>query len=183
MLLYEYVPDAFGRGILILIPKSDAGKGDAHMNNNRGISLNPIISKLFEKCLLALFKEFLCSSSMQFRFKAKTGCTHTIYTVRKTIEYFAERQTTVNICGLDMAKAFDLMSRYGLFIKLMKRGCPIMLINVLECWFAKVSVCVHGECTSKFVMLSRGTRQGGERPLFYLQFVSMTSSQNCSSLN
>ena len=71
MLLYEYVPDAFGRGILIPIPKSDAGKGDAHMDNYRGISLNPIISKLFEKCLLALFKEFLCSSSMQFRFKAK----------------------------------------------------------------------------------------------------------------
>ena len=162
MLLYEYVPDAFGRGILIPIPKSDAGKGDAHMDNYRGISLNPIISKLFEKCLLALFKEFLCSSSMQFRFKAKTGCTHTIYTVRKTIEYFAERQTTVNVCGLDMAKAFDRMSRYGLFIKLMKRGCPSMLINVLECWFAKVSACVRwGECTSDFVLLSRGTRQGG----------------------
>ena len=49
MLIYEYVPDSFGRGILIPIPKSDAGRGDAHMDNYRGIYLNPIISKLFEK--------------------------------------------------------------------------------------------------------------------------------------
>ena len=54
------------------------------------------------------------------------------------------------------------MSRYGLFIKLINRGCPIMLINILECWFAKVSACVRwGECTLEFVMLSCGTRQGG----------------------
>ena len=73
MLIYEYVPDSFGRGILIPIPKSDAGRGDAHMDNYRGISLNPIISKLFEKCLLVLFKSFLGTSTMQFGFKPKTG--------------------------------------------------------------------------------------------------------------
>ena len=61
-----------------------------------------------------------------------------------------------------MAKAFDRMNRYGLFIKLINRGCPILLINILECWFAKVSACVRwGECTSEFVTLSCGTRQGG----------------------
>ena len=105
MLIYEYVPNSFGRGILIPIPKSDAGRGDAQMDNYRGISLNPIISKLFEKCLLILFKRVLCTSNMQFGFKAKTGCSHAVYTVRKTIEYFAKRQTTVNVCGLDIAKA------------------------------------------------------------------------------
>ena len=143
------------------------------MDNYRGISLNPIISKLFEKCLLVLFKRFLSTSTMQFGFKAKTGCSHAIYTVRKTIEYFAERQTTVNVCGLDMAKAFDRMSRYGLFIKLMNRGCPIMLINILECWFTKVSACVRwGECTSEFVMLSCGTRQGGvTSPVLFAVYV------------
>ncbi len=44
----------------------------------------------------------------------------------------------------------------------MNRGCPMVLINILDCWFAKVFACVRwGECISEFVSLSCGTRQGG----------------------
>ena len=41
-------------------------------------------------------------------------------------------------------------------------GCPMVLINIFDCWFAKVFACVRwGECISEFVSLSCGTRQGG----------------------
>jgi hypothetical protein len=61
-----------------------------------------------------------------------------------------------------MSKAFDKINRYGLFIKLMNRGCPLVLINILECWFSKVFACVRwGDRTSEFVSLKCGTRQGG----------------------
>ena len=73
---------------------------------------------------------------MQFGFKAKYSCSHAIYSVRKTIEFFFERQSTVNVCGLDMAKAFDKMNRYGLFIKLLNLGCQLMLINIFLVWNA-----------------------------------------------
>ena len=55
MIIFEYVPDAFGRGILIPIPKNNSGKGDVKTEDYRGISLNPVISKLFEHCLLVFF--------------------------------------------------------------------------------------------------------------------------------
>jgi Reverse transcriptase (RNA-dependent DNA polymerase) len=162
ILIFEYVPDSFGKGIMIPIPKNNLGKGDIQTDEFRGITINPIISKLFEQCLLIVFDRYLSSSNMQFGFKAKSSCSHALYTIRKTIEFFIERQSTVNICGLDLAKAFDKMNRYALFLKLMDRKCPVNLINILECWFSKVFVCVKwGDYISAFVYLRCGTRQGG----------------------
>ena len=109
LLLFEYVPNGFGIGILIPIPKSD--KDLDRTDNYRGITINPVISKIFEHCLLTLFNKHLQTSPRQFGFKAKTGCDKALYTVRKTIEYFIEHEATVNVCALDMAKAFDKMNR------------------------------------------------------------------------
>ena len=72
-----------------------------------GISISPVISKVFEHCLLHIFSKYLISShDRQFGFKSKTGCNHALYSVRKTVEFFIERESTVNLCALDMAKAF-----------------------------------------------------------------------------
>ena len=54
------------------------------------------------------------------------------------------------------------MNKYALFIKLIKRNCPIVFINILDCWYSKIFACVKwGECLSSFVKLKTGTRQGG----------------------
>jgi len=174
MICFEYVPDSFGVGVLIPIPKVSSGKGDVRTEDFRGISLNPIISKLFEQCLLRLFDKYLWSSNRQFGFKASSSCSHALYSVRKTIDYFVERQSTVNICGLDLSKAFDKLNRYGLFIKLMNRGCPMVLINILDCWFSKIFACVRwGDFTSGFVPLICGTRQGGvASPTLFAVFIN-----------
>jgi hypothetical protein len=102
MIIFVYLTNASGRGILIPIPKTELGKNDLKSDNYRGISLNPVISKLFEQCLLVIFERYLCSSSMQFGFKARSSCSHAIYSVRKTIEFFVERNSTVNVCALDL---------------------------------------------------------------------------------
>jgi len=74
---------------------------------------------------------------MQFGLKSKSS-SH-VYSVQKAIEFFVERQSTVNVCGLDIAKAFDKVNKYAKkFIKLMKRRCPVVLIKILEFWFSKV---------------------------------------------
>ena len=81
---------------------------------------------------------------------------------RKTVEFFIERESTVNLCALDMSKAFDKMNRHALFIKLINRKCPLVLINILECWYMKNYACVKwGDSFSPFVHLKTGTRQGG----------------------
>jgi hypothetical protein len=161
MLLIEYVPDGFGQGIMIPVPKGVPGAGADNTDNYRGISINPVISKIFEHCLLVIFNGFLNSHNRQFGFKAKSGCNHALYTVRKTVEFFIEREATVNVCAIDLAKAFDKMNRHALFIKLMARGCPMLLINILDCWLSKCCSCVRwGACLSSFIVIKTGTRQG-----------------------
>ena len=60
-----------------------------------------------------------------------------------------------------MAKAFNKMNRHALFIKLMSRGCPISLINILESWLSKCRSCVRwGNSVSSFIDIKTGTRQG-----------------------
>jgi len=79
-----------------------------------------------------------------------------------TIDYFVERESTVNVFVLDFQKAFDKLNKYALFIKLMQRNVPIVFINLLDCWYSKTFACVKwGECLSSFVKLKTGTRQGG----------------------
>ena len=161
MILFEYVPDGFGVGVMIPIPKAHLGNSNVRCDDFRGISVNSIVSKLFELCLLSVFSSYLGSSDLQFGFKANSSCSKALYTVRKTIEFFNERQSTVNLCALDMAKAFDKMNRHALFIKLLNRKCPMTLINILDCWFSKTFACVKwGDCMSSFVKLQCGTRQG-----------------------
>jgi hypothetical protein len=167
LIMFQYVPDGFGIGVMIPIPKSDVSKDREFTCNYRGISINPIISKNFESCLLHIFSRYLTSSDLQFGFKAKSGCNHALYTVRKTIDFFVDGDATVNVCALDMSKAFDKLNRHALFIKLMNRHCPMTFINILDCWFSKTIACVKwGECMSSFIKMKSGTRQGGFKSCF-----------------
>ena len=40
------------------------------------------------------------------------------------IDHFISGGSTVNICSLDLSKAFDKMSHYALYIKLINRNIP-----------------------------------------------------------
>ena len=72
-----------------------------------GITISPAISKLFEHCLLVIYCDFLYSSERQLEFKKNSGCDHAISTVHKIVDYYIDCDSTVNICCLDIAKAFD----------------------------------------------------------------------------
>src|SRR6266496_6532931 len=152
--------NAFGISTLVPIPK--AGKSLNAVDGYRGISLNPVISKIFEQCLMVKFHPFLKTSDRQFGFKSGTGCTSAVYTVRKTIDYFTKKGATVTVCSLDMEKAFDKMNRDALFIKMIKKRVPLTLINLFEGWLEKSSSKVRwGNSYSEPFGVRAGTRQGG----------------------
>ena len=83
-------------------------------------------------------------------------------TVRKTIVYFVDGGSTVNLCCLDVASAFDRVNFRGLFLKLLDRGVPMYLICVLNDWYCKSECSVKwGNCISNAFSLKAGIRQGG----------------------
>ena len=82
-----FVPASFGQGLLIPIPKDAGKRGILSVDQFRGITISPIISKVFEHCLLLLFKDYLYSSERQFGFKKNIGCAHAIFSVRKVMDF------------------------------------------------------------------------------------------------
>ena len=73
-----------------------------------------------------------------------------------------EHGSTVNVCSLDLSKAFDRMNHYALLIKLMDRRLPNEILNILELWFNTSVTCVkQNGSVSYFFRLLAGVRQGG----------------------
>ena len=161
-LRYGYVPNEFGLGLTIPIPKADCKSNSSSVNDYRGITISPVISKIFELCLQMRFSKYLFSSSNQFGFKQGVGCNHAIYLVRNTIEHFTKNDSTVNLCTLDLSKAFDKVNIYALFSKLMSRNIPVNFVNLLYSWYDKIYSCVKWSTyVSCFRRLTAGVRQGG----------------------
>jgi len=72
-------------------------------------------------------------------FKKGLGCNHAIYTVRRIVERFIKGGNKVNLCAIDLSKAFDKANHHALFIKLMKRNLPVALLDILENWLTKTA--------------------------------------------
>jgi len=117
-------------------------------------------------------KGYLNTSDSQFGFKKESGCLHAIYTVRSTVDYFTKNNSTVNLCALDVSKAFDKTNNNALILKLMDRKVPRNFILILKCWFAKVFVTVRWKSSFfTLVSLKAGVRQGGIYHLYYLHYL------------
>ena len=128
----------------------------------RCITISPVISKLFEHCLLHLFSKYLHSNDAQFGFKKKLGCSHAIYSVKQVVDYYVRGGSTVNLCTLDISKAFDKVNLFVLLGKLMDRKSPNCLINVLFDWFSHNFITVKWwNVLSSSFQVNLGVRQGG----------------------
>jgi len=76
---------------------------------------------------------------------AQTEITSPIFTLRSVIDYYYKRGSTVNLCILDISTAFDKISHYCMFNKLMNRTVPVylVLLKVLINWYDKCAVFVR----------------------------------------
>jgi len=123
-------------------------KNDVNTNNKtitvddfRGISISPVISKVFEHCVLERYCDYFTTSDNQFGFKKGRSCGHAIYTLRSAIDY-VNYGITVNVCSIHLSKAFDRMNHYALFLKLMDRNIPSNFLFLPEKWFSVSISCV-----------------------------------------
>ena len=172
MLTHGHVPSQFQRGSIVPIVKDHQGdKSD--MNNYRGITIAPIISKIFEHVLRILFQPFLSTSNYQFGFKRKSSTSLAIHCLKETINYYTSNGSNVYCSYLDASKAFDRLVHAGLFIKLMRRRVPLVFLLVIVMWYANLECRVRwGDTTSEWFSIMAGVRQGGVlSPIFYCIYV------------
>jgi hypothetical protein len=102
-------------------------KGDrSDCNNYRGISLLSIAGKLFARVALRrlqVIAENIYPES-QCGFRAERSTIDMIISLRQLQEKSREQKQPLYIAFVDLTKAFDLVSRDGLFKVLSKVGCP-----------------------------------------------------------
>ena len=56
----------------------------------RGITLSPVLSKLYESVLLGMYETFLDSDSLQFGFKRNSSCNHALFTMHESVKYYTK---------------------------------------------------------------------------------------------
>jgi len=161
MLKHGYVPNQFGCGIVIPLVKDK--NGDViNSDNYRGITVSPVVSKVFESCILLKFQSYLGSSDLQIGFKKDLGCGPALFLFQQVVKYFNSRNSSVYVTAVDASKAFDRISHSKLMNKLRERKLPFCVIRVLACWYSKLySVVRWNSVYSKEFKVSSGVRQGG----------------------
>ena len=108
----------------------------------RTIDISPMLSKVFEHCIIERYQSFLVSSDNQFGFKKRVGCSFSIKTVRSVVDCYVTKGSTVNLCAIDVSKAFDRVNNFVLLNKL--RLLPVKLLSLLENWLLNCHSCQMG---------------------------------------
>ena len=98
---------------------------------------------------------------------------HAIYCLKETVNHYVENGSRVFCAFLDASKAFDRLVHGGLFLKLIERGVPRILLDVIIFWYTHLSCRVKWDDTfSDWFAVKAGVRQGGIlSPNFYCLYV------------
>ena len=95
------------------------------------------MNTVIDKC-----NNLLSPNDNQFGFKKGLGCSHAIYTVKNIVDRFILGGNTANLRSIDLSKAFDKVNHHALFIKLMKKHIPVILLELLEFWLTNSWSCI-----------------------------------------
>ena len=173
MIQHGIVVADFLKGTITPIIKDSQGDV-SDCTNYRGITLGILFSKMFEFALDIKLEPYLVSDPLQFGFKKRTSTSHALYTLKSAVNYFNNHGSDAFVAFLDCSKAFDRISHYGLFIKLMEQQIPLCLLLIIIFWHIGMTCRVKwGEVFSEEFDVPLGTKQGGiSSPKFFSLYIN-----------
>ena len=119
------LPQVFKDANIIHLYKNTGEK--AACDNHRGISLLSIAGKILARVLLNRITEHLVDSVVsesQCGFRQNRGTVDMVFAVRQLQEKCIEQNQDLYLLFIALTKAFDTVSRPGLWPILSKLGCP-----------------------------------------------------------
>ena len=172
----EKIPAYCKKGILIPIPK--AGKDSTKKDNNRGLTLLPVIYKVLEKILIDRESDWLHDSSVinQIQSAGQRQCSslHTSFLTQEVIAYYRNNGMTVFELFLDAHKAFDSVWIKGLLYKLHAKGLSQKCWRLIRDGYSDFQCTVSiGNETGIYFSIYRGVHQGAPFSMWlYMVFVN-----------
>ena len=118
------VPQEMRDATIVTLYKNKGDRSDC--NNYKSISLLSIVGKAFARVLLIRLQKLASRvyPESQCGFRAGRSTIDMIFSVRQLQEKCREQGMPLYVAFIDLTKAFDLVSRKGLFRLLEKIGCP-----------------------------------------------------------
>ena len=149
-------PETWTRSIIVPVPK----KGNLNdVNNYRAISLTSIFSKIFSSIInrrLTVWAESTeILNDFQFGFRKGRSTCDCVFVLNSLIDKVVNAEKNkLYCCFVDFKKAFDLVYRNGMFVKLFRYGCSQKIIKIVQSMYKKVSNCIrtNGICTDFFIV-------------------------------
>ena len=94
------------------------------------------MSKVLERILLDRFQGVLGSRDQQFGFKRGHSCSDCSFVLKGSVDYYLSNgNQAMYSAALDLSKAYDRVSYYRLFQKMLDRGCPTYFVRLLYTWY------------------------------------------------
>ena len=173
----EYVPLQFKRGVIIPIPKGEKDK--SLKDNYRGITLLPVLSKIFEKCIIVRVEKWCKLNNIinvqQGAAQSKCSSMHVAWLVKECISKHLDAGQTVYTCLLDTKKAYDSVWQNGLFYALFSYGINGKSWRVLREFYCNFKCYVRvGNVLYSDLTALQGIHQGA--PCSMLMFEIFTSN-------
>ncbi|XP_063595337.1 uncharacterized protein LOC134772300 [Penaeus indicus] len=151
------VPQDMRDAKIVTLYKNKGERNDC--NNYRGISLLSIVGKVILARLQKLVKRVYPESQCGFR--AERSTVDMVFSLRQLQEKCREQQMPLYVAFIDLTKAFDLVSREGLFKILPKIGCPPKLQSLIESFHSEMQGTVQfNGSTSEPFNINSGVKQG-----------------------
>ena len=155
------VPQDMRDANIVTLYKNKGDRSDC--DNYHSISLLSIVEKLFARIALKrlqVLAERVYPES-QCGFRANRSTIDTVFSLRQLQEKCREQRQPLFVAFIDLTKAFDLVSRDGLFKILPGIGCPPRLLSIIRSFHddMKGTVVFDGSISDTFDIKS-GVKQG-----------------------
>jgi hypothetical protein len=155
------IPSNLKNANIITLYKNKGDRSDC--NNYRGISLLSLAGKILARVILprlqSLAERILPESQCGFR--ASRSTIDMVFSVKQLQEKCIEQSRPLYMVFVDLTKAFDYVSRSGLFIILQRLGCPPKLLSIVREFHCnmKSTVQFDGSRSNEFP-IECGVKQG-----------------------
>ena len=151
LLSHGVVPDDLARSTAVSIPKGE-NANLTYSSNYRGNDLSSIFGKIFDLVVLSRYGDRMCSSDLQFGFKAKRSTNMCTMVLKEAIAYYVNTGSSVFCTLFDATKALDRVEYVKMFKLLLDRKlspvCIRLLVNMYTSQVTRVEW--NGVCSDYF---------------------------------